>query len=257
MATEKNLPEKLILWFVELIFEYASNISAKDIQIGAKFQEGYTSVNLSLLERAIKDSLSKRDKTAFRKKAIGKGVKEDTAKAQYELYKDLYPDTNLKWRDFLKKSEKKPRIFKKEPLTKSERRDQASRKINQFFSRKKRTLKSIIETAVREKSPLLFSSFQDFKKTKNKKEASLIFAAIAASLSTIALNRVGFDGPVLSGGVSLVSTYAGVYVYEALKGFNSALEGSSSSIWDQILEKNDNIKETSLKRSVRSYLHFF
>ena len=244
---DDSLPENVLNYFEEIIYYFVLNISEKDIQIGAKFLASDGTVNLSKLESSIKTDLLVRSK-----KAIGKGVKDDTAKAQHKLYKELFPKSKLKWRDFLKDSEKKPYIFKPKPLTQTQYRRQISDKIRSYTNKNSKNLRGIIRAAVRHAGRSLNPQLQTLQEEEDSQTSALKAGAISMAISTVALNRVGFDGPVFSGGVSILSGLFSLLIYKGKA--QADTEGSTKDFFDSILSQDFNL--SSLRKSVRTSLQF-
>lgn len=195
-----SIPKSYRDYLVDLLFEYLRNMTSKDIQNGIRFVNSENDTDLSKLENALRSEMPSMLKTA-----IGKGTTDETAKDQYDLYKKLHPDTDLKWYNFKKDDEKKLPLYKPEPLSKTDERERLSKGLRSHAEGARDNLKKKLRKSINRTARKLPEGFKPILSAKEPFDAGMKAAALTATLSSIALNDVGLDGPIQAGGVAIAS----------------------------------------------------
>jgi hypothetical protein len=244
-----SIPKSFKEYLVDLLFDYLKSLSSKDIQNGIRFVNDDNEADLVKVEKALKKGIPSLHKTA-----IGRGTTDETAKDQFDLYKEVHPNTDMTWHDFKKDSEVKLKLYKPKPLSKTQERDRVSLAIRDHADQNKASLRSKLRKSINRTSRKLEGVFESLVAQEDPTKASMEAGAIAATLASNALNDVGLDGPLQAGGVALASGVVALHVYKYVN--SSTDRPSEPGSWWRDLEESDMQEQSDARASVRRILHF-
>lgn len=240
--------KKFCEYMTDLIYNYVLEVTDQDLKVGERFiSRG--SVQPKKLESAVKDALPNM------KLAIGTGTTDETARSQYDLYREINPYTKLTWRDFKVDPVYRPKVYKREKMTETKQRDRVTKGIQSYAKKNEDSLRRRIYREVKNNISKLKGDYEEPTTKTLPEQAAIPGAALAATMANLALDEVGLDNEVRSGGVAQVSSIVAGNVYNYMKD-NKYRPGNADQWWEAVYDQHKKNAPSKEREQARRLMQF-